>query len=387
MSVERRPAAARVADVGDRRAREIQREAAAIDDDLDDVRVGQLGRVVDAAVQRRHLHRRIGGNGATASSIARGSISGSSPCTLTTMSQSSDAATSASRSVPVACVAFVSRTLPPKSLHARRDAQIVGRDDDLATRPRAPTRGGRRARSSDGRRGRRAALPGSRVEANRAGMTATMVSGGTESTLEPVDAGCTTNNSTTAKVRVLRSRSTSMNLKRTATIVVGGAALAAWLAGAATSNHAIAAGADRRSSRADRAARRRARARDRAAARAAAADGGAARSRAAICSRSARRAAPRRAAVASRRPRRRRQRRLRPPPPPLKLVGIAEDAGAGRSGAHRDHLRRRASCSSSRKARRVTAAVSRRRRSRPTSSSSIATSADGSTRSAPAPSK
>ena len=30
--------------------------------------------------------------------------------------------------------ACVSRTLPPNSLHARRDAQIVGRDDDLATR-------------------------------------------------------------------------------------------------------------------------------------------------------------------------------------------------------------------------------------------------------------
>src|SRR6185295_12851500 len=30
-----------------------------------------------------------------------------------------------------------------------------------------------------------------------------------------------------------------MNLKRTATIVVGGAAIGAWLAGAATSNHGI----------------------------------------------------------------------------------------------------------------------------------------------------
>jgi hypothetical protein len=43
------------------------------------------------------------------------------------------------------------------------------------------------------------ALPGSRVEAYRAGMTATTVRGGTESTLEPVDAGCTTNNNTTLK--------------------------------------------------------------------------------------------------------------------------------------------------------------------------------------------
>ena len=40
------------------------------------------------------------------------------------------------------------------------------------------------------------ALPGSRVDAYRAGMMATMLSGGTESTFEPVDAGCTTNNNT-----------------------------------------------------------------------------------------------------------------------------------------------------------------------------------------------
>ena len=58
MSVERRPAAARIAGVRNGRAREVQREAAAIDDDLDDVRVGELGRVVDAPVERRHLTRR-----------------------------------------------------------------------------------------------------------------------------------------------------------------------------------------------------------------------------------------------------------------------------------------------------------------------------------------
>ena len=63
---------------------------------------GQLGGVVDAAVERRHLQRRIVANGATGfGRSARGSISGSSPCTLTTMSQSSVAATSARRSVPV----------------------------------------------------------------------------------------------------------------------------------------------------------------------------------------------------------------------------------------------------------------------------------------------
>ena len=100
VAVERRPAAARIARVGNRRARKIQREAGAIDHHLDDVRVGQLGRRVDAPVQRRHRDRRIGER-RHASVIARGSSSGSSPCTLTTTSQSSVAATSASRSVPV----------------------------------------------------------------------------------------------------------------------------------------------------------------------------------------------------------------------------------------------------------------------------------------------
>ena len=47
--------------------------------------------------------------------MAIGSMSGSSPCTFTTTSQSSVAATSASRSVPVSWVGFVSRTLPPNS--------------------------------------------------------------------------------------------------------------------------------------------------------------------------------------------------------------------------------------------------------------------------------
>jgi len=102
MSIERRPAAARVADVRNRRAREIQRAAAAVQYDFDDVRIGELGGVVNAPA-----------NGATSSLMAPGSMSGSSPCTLTTTSQSSDAATSAMRSVPVSCVAFVSRTLPP----------------------------------------------------------------------------------------------------------------------------------------------------------------------------------------------------------------------------------------------------------------------------------
>ena len=140
-----RAAASRRADratCGNRRAREIQREAAAIDDDLDDVRVVQLGRVVDAPVQRRHLDRRIGDERRDQLRRSRaGSISGSSPCTLTTMSQSSVAATSASRSVPVSWSPCVSRTLPPKSVTRvamRRSSVATMTCDDDRRRRGAP---------------------------------------------------------------------------------------------------------------------------------------------------------------------------------------------------------------------------------------------------------
>ena len=185
-------------------------------------------------------------------------------------------------------------------------------------------------------------LPGNRVEANRAGMTATMSSGGTESTVEPVDAGCTTNNSTTAKWRVLRSRGVTMNVKRTATIVVVGA-------------------------RARRVARRRrdVESRDRAARRssqptpidkrgAELADRNRAAARAAASERRAASAGPqsvpftpraaRRVRAPSPAPRRRSpsRRRRRPPLPPLKLVRHRRGPRRRRSGPHRDHLRRRA---------------------------------------------
>jgi len=64
-------------------------------------------------------------------------------------------------------------------------------------------------------------------------MTATTLSGGTESTLNAVDAGRTTNNNTPPVAAVLRSP-VQMTLKQTATIIVAGAVLAAWLAGADT---------------------------------------------------------------------------------------------------------------------------------------------------------
>ena len=71
-------------------------------------------------------------------------------------------------------------------------------------------------------------------------MTATMVSGGTESTLDSVDEGCTSNNSTPPESACYDSDEILMNAKRTLTLVVTSAALIAWLAGAATSNREIA---------------------------------------------------------------------------------------------------------------------------------------------------
>jgi hypothetical protein len=79
-------------------------------------------------------------------------------------------------------------------------------------------------------------LPGSRDEANRAGMMATTVEDVLESTEDPVDRGGTANNSTPRKGDVLRSEIVPMTLKRGATILGASAAFAAWLAGAATSN-------------------------------------------------------------------------------------------------------------------------------------------------------
>ena len=212
---------------------------------------------------------------------------------------------------------------------------------------------GTRARSSDGRRCRRAALPGSRVEAYRAGMMATMVSGGTESTVEPVDAGCTTNNNTTAKQRVLRSPERRMNLKRTTTIAVVGAVSIAWLAGAMTLESCDSVGR-RRAAIADREARRGARDRNRAAARAARAWRHAAitRPQSVHVPRRRRPRASAAAAVAAPRPALTESAPAPIAQPSLKLVRHRRRCRRRRSGPHRVHLRRADSCSWSRKARR-----------------------------------
>src|SRR4051812_35224371 len=76
-------------------------------------------------------------------------------------------------------------------------------------------------------------LPGNRVEANRAGMTATTLS---ESTRRSVDAGRTTNNSIVENWPCYDPNA-YMNFKRTATIVVLGGAFAAWLSAAIAPMH------------------------------------------------------------------------------------------------------------------------------------------------------
>src|SRR4051794_26368160 len=78
-------------------------------------------------------------------------------------------------------------------------------------------------------------LPGKRVEANRAGMKATTCCGNFESTVEPVDEGCTTKYNTPPETAVLRSqRVRRVITKRTIIVVVVLGSLAAWLASAAT---------------------------------------------------------------------------------------------------------------------------------------------------------
>ena len=78
--------------------------------------------------------------GSMAASIVSGSMSGSSPWTLTMRSQSSSAATSASRSVPVRCVGARHPHVAAEFGDRIGDSRIVGRDDhrvDVAGRRRA----------------------------------------------------------------------------------------------------------------------------------------------------------------------------------------------------------------------------------------------------------
>ena len=170
---------------------------------------------------------------------------------------------------------------------------------------------------------------------------------------EPVDAGCTTNNNTTAKLRVLRSPA-EFELDDSFHESEADATIVRRWRGA----RRVARGRrDVRIARPppapivveparDRQARRGARDRDRAAARAARARPPRRAHRAAICSRSV----PPRAASAAPPPRTAAlataaDARCRRPLPPLKLVRHRRGSRRRRPGADRDHLRRQASCS------------------------------------------
>ena len=151
---------ARVARPRDRRAREVERAAARVEDDLDDVRVVEVGarrRCACAAVLITQSLRSA--SSAAQASISAGSISGSSPCTLTTISSSprpSSAHASARRSLPVAWRGAVSSAATPCAAQA---ATISASSAATTTRARLrrARRAARRARSSARRRCRRAA--------------------------------------------------------------------------------------------------------------------------------------------------------------------------------------------------------------------------------------
>jgi len=151
---------------------------------------------VDAAEQRRHLTPPSDQKGATTSPIDPGSISGSSPCTLTTMSQSRPPPPRRDDRARLVR-GFREAHIPAKNRgRASRCASRRSRRS-LATRRRRRDAAVHRARSSDGRRCRER-LAGKPRRSVSGGDDATMLSGGTESTFEPVDAGCTTNTNTVA---------------------------------------------------------------------------------------------------------------------------------------------------------------------------------------------
>ena len=150
------------AHVRDRRAREIQRVAVAIDDDLRR-RSGSCSSA-GSSMRRRSVLISSAASARTARPPRRSSparCSGSSPCTLTTTSQSSvrgdfgeaiGAALVRRRGHPHAS--------PPNARTASTMRSIVGGDDHARDRARSRRRGGRRARSSAGRRCRRAPCRG-----------------------------------------------------------------------------------------------------------------------------------------------------------------------------------------------------------------------------------
>ena len=170
-----RPAGGAVAIPGNRRAAEVQRPPARIGHHLDDVGIEELRHRVDGRGERADVGAAAARRAAPRpGAMSAGGISGSSPCRLTTMSSAAQPrarATSAMRSVPEAMrVAAVMTRLGAEGARGAHDALIVGGDQHLAR-----AGGARRARTPTAPSACRAigssALPGSRVEAKRAGMT------------------------------------------------------------------------------------------------------------------------------------------------------------------------------------------------------------------------
>ena len=130
MSIERGPAAAGIAGVRNRGPRKVQRKAAAIDDHLHHVRIGQVRRIIEAVVEGRHRDRGVGkrldGLGDGAGVEQR----------LVPLHVHDDVAVERPRNFgqPVGRAVVIGAREPHVAAEPRddgRDAQIVGRDDDF----------------------------------------------------------------------------------------------------------------------------------------------------------------------------------------------------------------------------------------------------------------
>ena len=122
--------------VRDRRAREIQRDVIAIDDELGDVRVAQLGGVVNAATERRHLQRRVDAERRDRFVDHRGLDE-----RLVSLHVDDHVAVERPRDFGQSVgPALVRRGRHPRvaaeGAHRVRDALVVGRDDDAVDRTR-----------------------------------------------------------------------------------------------------------------------------------------------------------------------------------------------------------------------------------------------------------
>ena len=174
------PAGEAVAPPGNRRAAEVQRQALRVEHDLHHVRVGELGRRRRSGGPRCSCWRSgLASSSAATASISAGSISGSSPCTLTTMSSSGQAQQLAGLGEAVAAGGVVGARQHGFARHGLRRRRRCAR-----CRPRRPPgsrpTGARAAatRTTIGRPPMSArGLSGRRVEASRAGIRTVKATG------------------------------------------------------------------------------------------------------------------------------------------------------------------------------------------------------------------